>query len=91
MRRILISLSSLVAVTAAFLSTGTAAFAMRVSPPSQDGSAVRAASVVHHSAGLDPWQIALITVAGLIVLAAVAVAARFSRTSRRHSPTPAAT
>lgn len=90
MRRILISLSSFVAVTAAFLANGTAAFAMRVSPPA-GGSRANTASVVHHSVGLDPWQVALISVAGLIVLGAAAMVARFGRGSRRHSPTPAAT
>jgi hypothetical protein len=91
MRRVLISLSSLIAVTAAFLSTSTAAFAMRVSPPPQDGSAVNVTSVVHHSAGLDPWQVALISVVSLIVLVAATMAVRFAWASRRHSATPAAT
>jgi hypothetical protein len=88
MRRILISLSSLIAVIAAFLSTSTAAFAMQVTPPDA-GSPVNSVTAVHHSAGLDPWLVALIGVAGLIV-GAVAMTARFARASRRHSATPAA-
>ncbi len=89
MRRILISVSSLIAATAAFLTSSTAAFAMRVSPP-DGGSRVNAASVVHHSTGLEPWQVALIGVAGLIMLGAAAMVAPLVRAARRHSATPAA-
>jgi hypothetical protein len=89
MRRILISLSSLIAVIAAFLSTSTAAFAMRVSPP-EAGAPVNSVSVVHHSTGVDPWLVAIIAVASLIG-GAVAMTARFVRASRRHAAMPAAT
>ena len=101
MRRILISLSSLIAVTAAFLSTATAAFAVHVNPPALDGGGgpavpVTARTVVHHSSGLAPWQVAVIIVAGLLVLGATAIASRVvmgtraGTASRRHLPTPAA-
>ena len=94
MRRILISLSSLFAFTGALFGASTAAFAARLNPAANDTSSV-VPSVVHHSSGLAAWPVALIVVASLIVLAAVALAARFVGThsgtsSRRHLPTPAA-
>ena len=87
MRRILISLSSLFAVTAAILTTGSAAFAMRVDPPG--GSSVNAAPAVHHSTGLPLWPVALI-VAAVVVLTAAALGARLIKVSRRRAPASAA-
>jgi hypothetical protein len=87
MRRILISLSSLFAVAAAFLSSGSAAFAMRVDP--LGGSSVNVAPAVHHPTGLALWQVGLIVVAGVVVLAAAALGARWITLSRRHAPASA--
>ena len=87
MRRIFISLSSLFAVTVAFLSTASAAFAMRLAPP--EGSPTTAASAAHHSSGLSLGQVALIAVASVLVLTAAALGARLMRVSRRHASAPA--
>jgi hypothetical protein len=87
MRRFVVIISSFFAVSAALVSSGSAAFA-RVA---QDGgdSPVNVAPVVHHSGGLDAWQLALIAVAGAVVLIAAALGARLIRLSHRRAPTPA--
>lgn len=90
MRRIIAFISSVFAFTAAFVSTGSAAFAMRVAPPA-GGSSVELSPVVHHSAGLEPWQVALIVVAGVVVLTAAVLAARLTRTFHRPTSASAAT
>jgi hypothetical protein len=86
MRRFVVFISTLFAVTAALMSSGSVAFA-RVAPD-DGGSPVNVAPVVHHSAGLDAWQIALIAVAGVVVLIAAALGARLMRLSHRPAPTP---
>ncbi len=88
MRRIFAFLSSLVAVTVTLVSTCSAAFAVRVTPPS-GGSPVDVAPVAHHSAGLDLWQVALIAAAGVIVLAIAALGTRLMVVSRRPASRPA--
>jgi hypothetical protein len=87
MRRILISLLSLFAVVAVFLSTGSVAFAMPVAP--LGGSSVNVTPAVHHSSGLALWQVGLIIVAGVAVLIVAALGARLLRVSRRHAPASA--
>jgi hypothetical protein len=90
MRRIILSLSSLLAVAAAIVSAAPAAFAMRVTPPG-GASPVDVAPAVHHSAGLAPWQIALIVIASVVILAAALLCAHLARTSRRPASSPATT
>ena len=88
MRRIVVFLWSLFAVAAALVSTGSAAFAMRVAPPA-GGSPVNVAPVVHHSAGPEAWQVALIAVAAVVVLIGAALGAAVDRRVYRPAPTPA--
>jgi hypothetical protein len=90
MRRIIVSLSGLIAIAAALVSWAPSAFAMRVGP-SMGGSPVDVAPAVHHSAGLAPWQIALIAVAGVIIGSAALLRARLARKSRRPATSAAAT
>ncbi len=86
MRRIVLSLSSIVAVAVAYLTAAPAAFAMRVAPPSGGDPSVTASSVAHH-AGLASWEISLIVVGA--VLLAVTLLTTAIRLSRRSVPTPA--
>ena len=88
MRRFVVLVSSLFAIAAALVSGGSSAFAMRVAPPA-GGSPVNVVPVVHHSAGLEAWQVALITVAGVAVLILAVLAARLMRLFHRHGPTAA--
>jgi hypothetical protein len=88
MRRIVLGLSSLMAVFVSFLATGSPAFAMRVAPPG-GGSSANFTPVVHHAAGLRAWQVAAIVIAALVVLGAVTVGGAFVRVSHRATPTPA--
>ncbi len=89
MNRIIAFVSSLFAVAAALVSTGSAAFAMRIAPPT-GGSSVDVAPVIHHSAGLEPWQVALVAVAGVVVLIAAVLAARLiTRSLHRSASAPA--
>jgi hypothetical protein len=88
MRRIILSLSSLFAVAAALVSAAPAAFAMRTAPLG-GGSPVEIAPAVHHSGGLAPWQIALIVIASVIIVAAAFLLTRVVRTSRRSASSPA--
>jgi hypothetical protein len=88
MRRILVSLSFLLAAIAGFVSTGPAAFAMRVAPPA-GGSPVNVVPVVHHSGGLAIWQVALIAIASVVLMAGAVLGARLMRVSRRPASTPA--
>ena len=59
MRRLAISLSGLVALAVAFLTTAPAAFAMRLAPPDGGGAPVTASRVVHHHGGLGFWQVSV--------------------------------
>jgi hypothetical protein len=87
MRQIFFLVSSFLAATAVVLSTGSAAFAMRVVPPG--GSPVNSVATVHHAGGVSGWEVAVIAVAGLVVLGALALTVRFKTVSHRRSPTPA--
>jgi hypothetical protein len=89
MRRVVLWLSSLLAVTGSFLATGSPAFAMRVAPPA-GGASASFAPVVHHPAGLSAWQVAAIVIASLVVVGAVTAGGALFRASRRPIPTPAA-
>ncbi len=86
MRRIVISLSSMVAMAVALLTAAPAAFAMRLAPPSGGVVTVAASGVAHHG-GLASWEISLIVVAGVFVAATLLATA--VRSSRRSVPTPA--
>ncbi len=88
MRRIVVLLSSLLAATAALVGTASAAFAVSVAPAS-GGSPVLVAPTVHHSGGLEPWQVALIAFAAVLVLASAAIAGRVTRVLHRPAATPA--
>ncbi len=90
MRRIILSLSSLFAVTAALVSAAPAAFAMRTTPLG-GGSPVDVAPAVHHPAGLAPWQVALIVIASVVIVAAALLLTRLVRTSRHPASSPATT
>jgi hypothetical protein len=86
MRRIVLSLSSILAMAVAYLTAAPAAFAMRLTPPSGGATSVTASNVAHH-AGLAWWEISLIVVAA--VLLAITVLATAIRSSRRSVPTAA--
>jgi hypothetical protein len=88
MRRIAVSLSTLLALAATFLATGSPAFAMQVSPPA-GGDPGTVPPVVHHSAGFPVWAVAAIVVAALVVAGVVGLA-MFIRSSRRTTAAPAA-
>ena len=88
MRRIVLGLSSLMALFASFLAPGSAAFAMRVAPP-VGGPSANFSPVVHHAAGLRAWQVAVIVIASLVVVGAATVGGAFVRVSHRAAPTPA--
>jgi hypothetical protein len=88
MSRIVFGLSSLVALFASFLATGSPAFAMRVDAPG-GGPSAHFAPVVHHSAGLRAWEVAVIVIAGLLLVGAATVGGAFVRVSHRAAPTPA--
>jgi hypothetical protein len=88
MRRIILTLSSLFALAAALVGAAPAAFAMKTTPLG-GGSPVDIAPAVHHSAGLAPWQIALVVVASMIIVAAALLLTRLVRSSRRPTSSPA--
>lgn len=88
MRRTLAFVSSLLAFAAGLASTGPAAFAVPADPQ-VGGASAGLAPVAHHSAGLEPWQVALMATAGLVVLAAAALGARLTRALRRPASAPA--
>jgi hypothetical protein len=85
MRRIVLGLSSLMALFVSFLATGSPAFARPAGGPSDNF----APAVVHHAAGLRAWQVAVIVLAGLVVVGVATVAGAFLRVSHRAAPTPA--
>lgn len=89
MRRILTSLSVILAAVATTAVSAPAAFAMRVVGPT-DGSpgSSFSATAAHGHAGLPGWEIAVIVVGAAIVLLAAATLASFSR--RRRVLRPAA-
>ena len=82
--------SAFLPLAAALVSAAPAAFAMRVTPPG-GASPLYVAPAVHHAAGLAPWQIALIAIASLVIVAAALLCARRVRTSRRPASSPATT
>jgi hypothetical protein len=88
MRRIIVSLSSLFALAATLVTAAPGAFATRVTPMG-GGSPVDAAPAVHHSGGLAPWQIVLIAIASVVIVAAALVVARLARTAHRPAPSRA--
>ncbi len=85
MRRLASTASGLIVISVAFLMSAPAAFAVRVTPPG-DTSSVPVARTAHHT-GLYPWQITLIAVAGVLLIATAA--ALVVRVSRRSAPHPA--
>jgi hypothetical protein len=87
MRRITLCLSSFIVLSAAFLATGSPAFAARVAIP--DGGGPTSSSLVaHHPAGgLATWAVAVIVIGGVVV---AGLAGRLVRSSLRHAPAPAA-
>ena len=88
MRRILISLSTMVAAAVAMALSTPAAFAIRAIPPSGGTvSPTRAALLVHSHSGLASWELALIAIgAALFLVAATSVVV----VSRRRVMHPAA-
>jgi hypothetical protein len=88
MRRIVLSLSSLFVVAAAVVSAAPAAFAVRVTPLG-GASPVDVAPAVHHSGGLTPWQLALIAIGSVVIVAVALLCARLVRASRRPASSPA--
>jgi hypothetical protein len=68
-RRIVISVWSLVAVAVAFLCAAPAAFATTIAPAG-GGTPVKASGVGHHS-GLTSWEVLLVVAAGVVLVAAV--------------------
>jgi hypothetical protein len=90
MRRIIVSLSSLLVAAAVLVTAAPAAFAMRLHPLGGD-SPGHVAPAVHHPVALAPWQDALIAIASLLILAAALVLAHLVRRSHRTAPTPATT
>lgn len=81
MRRLIVSLSTLVATVVTMATAAPAAFAMRVDPAGGSSATVQST----HS-GLATWEIALITVAA--TMAVVVVTAFVSGLRRRHSLRP---
>jgi hypothetical protein len=90
MHRVAVSLSGLLALSAAFLATGSPAFAMRVAPVG-GGPSANFAPVVHHAAGLSSWQVAAIVIAGVVVMVAAMLGTMLIRSSRRIASAPANT
>ncbi|MCL2395958.1 MAG: hypothetical protein FWC87_14895 [Acidimicrobiaceae bacterium] len=86
MRRIGIPLSSLVVVFSVLMTAEPSAFAMYVGPGSPGGPPV--AVPVAAPSGLSAWEVALIVVAGVVVVG-LAVGAVLIRASRRGAPTTA--
>jgi hypothetical protein len=85
MRRLATTAVGLITISVAFLFSAPAAFAVRVIPPG-DTSSVPVTRTAHHT-GLYPWQITLIIVAGVLLIAAAT--AVVVRVSRRSVPRPA--
>jgi hypothetical protein len=86
MRRIVVSLSSIVAVAVAYIIAVPAAFAMTLTPPSGGDISVTASNVAHH-AGLASWEISLIVVGAVLLTATLLTTA--IRAYRHSVPTPA--
>ena len=76
MRRILVSLSTLVAAVVAMATSAPAAFAMRVTPTG-DASGTPARLAGH--SGLATWEIVLIAAAAGLLIAAARLVARYRR------------
>jgi hypothetical protein len=85
MRRIVVSLSSIVALAVAYLTAVPAAFAMTLTPPSGGDASLTASNVAHH-AGLASWEISLI-VTGAVLLTTTLLTTAI-RAYRRSVPTP---
>lgn len=88
MRRIVLGISSLIALFASILATGSAAFAVRVGPNGA-GTSANFSPVVHHASGLTAWQIAVIVIASLVVVGVATVGAASTRVRHRAAPMPA--
>lgn len=88
MRRVLTSLSMILAAVFTTAVSAPAAFAMRVVGPSGGAPGSSYATSAHGNAGLAGWEMALIVVGAAIVLFAVATLASYSR--RRRVLRPAA-
>jgi hypothetical protein len=88
MRPIVLGISSLIALFASFLATGSPAFAMRVAPH-MAGPSATFSPVVHHAAGLRAWQVAAIVIVSLIVVGVATVGGASIRVSHRAVPSPA--
>jgi hypothetical protein len=88
MRRIVLGISSLMALFASFLASESAAFGMRVRPQI-GGPSAKFSPVVHHASGLTAWQIAVIVIASLVVVGVATVRAASTRMRHRAAPMPA--
>lgn len=87
MRRVLTSLSMILAVVVASAVSVPAAFAVRVVGPS-GAAPSRVAATIHGHGGLAGWEIAVIVVGAAIILFAASTLVTFSR--RRRILRPAA-
>jgi hypothetical protein len=82
MRRIVLSISGLVATITVFLAAAPTAFAMRVAPASGNDVSPAVAPATHHAA-LNSWELGLIVAAGVVLVVAAAIAiCRAARRSR---------
>ena len=81
MRRLIVSLSTLVAAVVTMATAAPAAFAMRVDPAGGTSGTVQSST-----SGLATWEIAVITLAATV--AVVAVSAFVFGLRRRHSLRP---
>jgi hypothetical protein len=70
MRRIAVSLISLVTVAAMALSSAPSAFAMRL-PPVPEGNAAPIVVAAPHQAGPAIWQLSLVAAGAAVLLAAI--------------------
>ena len=81
MRRLIVSLSTLVAAVVTMATAAPAAFAMRIDPAGGSSSTLQSTG-----SGLATWEIALITLAATV--AVVAVSGFVFGLRRRHSLRP---
>lgn len=85
MRRVLTSLSMILAAVLTTALSAPAAFAMRVVGP-DGGASGHAAAVAHGHNGLAGWEIAVIVAGAAIVLFAASTLVTFSRRRRVLRP-----
>jgi hypothetical protein len=89
MRRIVVSLSGLIAAAVAFLTAVPGAYAMRVRATAGGGGASSVTRLpLTHQSGLGLWPISLIVIGGVVVLT-VALGSLLFRGSRRTMALPA--